>query len=157
MALYSAEKRLLIVIEPSKTSAATKQITGKALSKIPSASAVGAVAKAGGVVGATVGAGVEAMYSVGEVIRGKKDVVDAATDIAYAGAKGGASGYAGAAVGTLAAGATSTAIAATGIATGVAAGGAIATAVAFAPVVVGFGVACAAGSFVSDLFDDIFG
>ena len=113
--------------------------------------------KAGGVVGATVGAGIEAMYSVGEVIRGKKDVVDAAGDIAYAGAKGGASGYAGAAAGTVAAGATSAAIAATGIATGVAATGAAATAVALAPVVVGFGAACVVGSFVSDLFDDIFG
>ena len=134
-----------------------KQIAGKALSRMPSASAVGAAAKAGGVVGATVGAGIEAMYSVGEVIRGKKDVVDAAGDIAYAGAKGGASGYAGAAAGTVAAGATSAAIATTGIATGVAATGAAATAVALAPVVVGFGAACVVGSFVSDLFDDIFG
>ena len=134
-----------------------KQIAGKALSRMPSASAIGAAAKAGGVVGATVGAGIEAMYSVGEVIRGKKDVVDAAGDIAYAGAKGGASGYAGAAAGTMAAGATSAAIAATGIATGVAATGAAATAVALAPVVVGFGAACVVGSFVSDLFDDIFG
>ena len=134
-----------------------KQIAGKALSRMPSASAIGAAAKAGGVVGATVGAGIEAMYSVGEVIRGKKDVVDAAGDIAYAGAKGGASGYAGAAAGTVAAGATSAAIAATGIATGVAATGAAATAVALAPVVVGFGAACVVGSFVSDLFDDIFG
>lgn len=131
-----------------------KQVAGKALSRMPSASAVGAAAKAGGVVGATVGAGIEAMYSVGEVIRGKKDVVDAAGDIVYAGAKGGASGYAGAAAGTVAAGATSAAIAATGIA---AATGAAATAVALAPVVVGFGAACVVGSFVSDLFDDIFG
>ena len=131
-----------------------KQIAGKALSRMPSAGMVGAAAKAGGVVGATVGAGIEAMYSVGEVIRGKKDVVDAAGDIAYAGAKGGASGYAGAAAGTVAAGATSAAIAATGIA---AATGAAATAVALAPVVVGFGAACVVGSFVSDLFDDIFG
>ena len=135
----------------------SKQIAGKALSRMPSISTVGAAAKAGGVVGAAFGAGVEAMYSVGEVIRGKKDVVDAAGDIVYAGAKGGASGYAGAAAGTVAAGATSAAIAATGIATGVAATGAAATAVALAPLVVGFGVACAAGSFVSDLFDDIFG
>ena len=134
--------------------ATSKQIAGKALSRMPSASAVGAAAKAGGVVGAAVGAGIEAMYSVGEVIRGKKDVVDAAGDIAYAGAKGGASGYAGAAAGTVAAGATSAALAATGIA---AATGATATAVALAPVVVGFGAACAVGSFVSDLFDDIFG
>ncbi len=134
--------------------ATSKQIAGKALSRMPSASAVGAAAKAGGVVGAAVGAGIEAMYSVGEVIRGKKDVVDAAGDIAYAGAKGGASGYAGAAAGTVAAGATSAALAATGIA---AATGAAATAVALAPVVVGFGAACAVGSFVSDLFDDIFG
>jgi hypothetical protein len=34
---------------------------------------------------------------------------------------------------------------------------AAATAVALAPVVVGFGAACVVGSFVSDLFDDIFG
>lgn len=147
MSTYVAERRLLIVIEPDKTSVAARH-AGKALSRIPSAGAVGKVAKAGGVAGAVVGGGIEAMYSVGEVIRGKKDVTDAAGDIAYAGAKGGASGYAGAAAGTLAAGVTSAAVVAT-IGTGL-----VAT---VAPAVVGFGAACAVGSFVSDMFDDIFG
>ena len=141
MAIYSAEQRVLIVIEPNKTSVAAKH-AGKALSKIPSASTIGKVGKAGGVAGAVVSGGVEALYSAGAVIRGKKSVRDAAGDIAYAGAKGGASGYAGAA------GATSAAVVAT-IGTGL-----VAT---VAPAVVGFGVACAAGSFVSDLFDNIFG
>lgn len=148
MAIYSAEQRLLVVIEPDKTSMATKQLAGKTLSRVPSAGAVGKIAKAGGVTGAVVNGGIEALYSVGEVIRGKKDVVDAAGDIAYAGAKGGASGYVGTAAGTVAAGATSAAIVAT-IGTGVMA--------TIAPAVIGFGAACVVGSFVSDLFDDIFG
>ena len=118
------------------------------MSKIPSASTVGKVAKAGGVAGAVVSGGIEAMYSTGAAIRGKKSVRDAVGDIAFAGAKGGASGYVGSAAGTIAAGATSAAIVAT-IGTGL-----VAT---IAPAVVGFGAACAAGSFVSDLFDDIFG
>ncbi len=148
MRSYSSEKELLIVIKHGNTGLATKQ-AGKALSRMPSAGTVGTVAKAGGVTGAVVSGGIEAMYAVGEVIRGKKDVADAAGDIVYASAKGGASGYAGAAAGTMAAGATTTAIVAMGVGTGLVA--------AIAPAVVGFGVACAAGSFVSDLFDDIFG
>lgn len=147
MSTYAAEQRLLIVIEPDKTSIAAKH-AGKTLSKIPSVGTVGTVAKAGGVTGAVVSGGIEALYSAGAVIRGKKDVVDAAGNIAYAGAKGGASGYAGAAAGTVAAGATSAVIVAT-IGTGL-----VAT---VASAVVGFGAACAVGSFVSDLFDDIFG
>ena len=147
MAIYSAEQRVLIVIEPDKTSVAARH-AGKALSKIPSASTVGKVAKAGGVAGAVVSGGIEAMYSAGAVIRGKKNVREAVSDIAYAGAKGGASGYAGAAAGTMVAGVTSAAIIAT-IGTGL-----VAT---IAPAVVGFGAACAVGSFVSDTIDVIFG
>ncbi len=147
MSTYSSEKRLLIVIEPDNTSIAAKH-AGKALSKIPSVGTIGKIGKAGGVAGAVVSGGIEAMYSAGAVIRGKKSARDAAGDIAYAGAKGGASGYAGAAAGTMAAGATSAAIVAT-IGTGLMA--------TVAPAVVGFGAACAVGSFVSDLFDDIFG
>ena len=147
MGTYAAEQRLLIVIEPDKTSVAAKH-AGKALSKIPSTGTIGKVGKAGGVAGAVVSGGIEALYSVGAVVRGKKTAREAAGDIAYASAKGGASGYAGAAAGTMAAGATSAVIVAT-IGTGLMA--------TVAPAVVGFGAACAAGSFVSDVFDDIFG
>lgn len=147
MGTYAAEQRLLIVIEPDKTGVVAKH-AGKALSKIPSAGTIGKVGKAGGVAGAVVSGGIEALYSAGAVIRGKKSVRDAAGDIAYAGAKGGASGYAGAAAGTMAAGATSAVIVAT-IGTGL-----VAT---IAPAVVGFGAACGVGSFVSDTIDDIFG
>lgn len=148
-----ATDKIVVVIERGRYSTAASQVASKA----SLVGAVNTISKASGVTGAVLNAGIETLYSAGEVIRGKKDVVDAAGDIAYAGAKGGASAYAGAAAGTMAAGATSAAIAATGIATGVAATGAAATVVALAPVVVGFGAACVVGSFVSDLFDDIFG
>ena len=136
-------KTVLLVIERGRYSAATRQVATRA----SLVGAVNNVAKASGVTGAVLNAGIETLYSAGEVIRGKKDVLDAAGDIAYAGAKGGASGYAGAAAGTMAAGATSAAVVAT-IGTGL-----VAT---IAPAVVGFGVACAAGSFISDAFDVIF-
>jgi len=151
-----AGKTKQVVHDSGISSATTKRIADKALGKMPSAGAVGAAAKAGGIAGAAVSAGIEAVSSIGGVITGDKDVVDAACDITYAGAKGGAAGYAGAAAGSVAAGATGAAIAASGIGAGLAAGGIAATAVAFAPAVVGFGAACAVGSLVCDLFDSIF-
>ncbi len=139
------------------SSTTTKRIANKTLGKMPTAGAVSTVAKAGGVTGAAVSAGIETICSIGAVITGEKDIVDAACDITYAGAKGGAAGYAGAAAGAVAAGAAGTAITASGIGAGLAAGGVAATSVAFAPAVIGFGAACAVGSLVCDLFDSIFG
>ena len=145
MATIGSE-RIVVVIERGKNVAAATTFTGT----------VKTVAKTSGVTGAVLNAGIETLYSAGEVMRGKKGMMDAAGDIAYAGAKGGASAYAGGVAGTIAAGATSAAIAATGIGASLAAGSVTAAAVALAPAVAGLGVACAAGSFVSDLIDDIF-
>ena len=145
-------KTVLLVIERGRYSTAASQVASKA----SLVGAVNTVSKASGVTGAVLNAGIETLYSAGEVIRGKKDVVDAAGDIAYAGAKGGASAYAGAAAGSVAAAATSATIAATGIGAGLAAGGVAATAVALAPAAIGLGAACVVGSFVCDMIDDIF-
>lgn len=145
-------KTVLLVVERGRYSAATREVATRA----SLVGAVNNVAKASGVTGAMLNAGIETLYSAGEVIRGKKDVVDAAGDIAYAGAKGGASAYAGAAAGSVAAAATSATIAATGIGAGLAVGGVAATAVALAPAAIGLGAACVVGSFVCDMIDDIF-
>lgn len=155
-AAKAVEKTKQVVHDSGISSATTKRIAGKALGKMPTAGAVRSAAKAGGVAGAAVAAGIEAVCSIGDVISGEKDLVDAACDIAYAGAKGGAAGYAGAAAGTVAAGYAGTAIVASGIGTGLAAGSAAAAVVTFAPAVVGFGVAWAAGSLVCDVFEAIF-
>ena len=151
MTMIEAEK-MVVVIERGRYSA----VAGQVASKTSLVGAVNTVSKASGVTGAVLNAGIETLYSTGEVIRGQKDVVDAAGDIAYAGAKGGASAYAGAAAGSVAAAATTAVIGATGIGAGLAAGGAVATAVALAPAAVGLGAACVVGSFVCDLIDDIF-
>lgn len=151
-----AGKTKQVVHDSGISSTTTKRIADKALGKMPSASAISAAAKAGGVTGAAIGAGLEAASSICDVISGEKDFGDMACDVTYAGAKGGAIGYAGTAAGAAAAGATGAAITATGIGAGLAAGGAAATALAFAPAVVGFGAACAVGSLVCDVFDSIF-
>ena len=137
------------------SSTTTKRIANKALGKMPTAGAVGAAAKAGGVAGAAFGAGIEAISSIGGVISGEKDIVDAACDITYAGAKCGAMGSVGAAAGSVAAGAMDAAIAASGVGAGLATGGVAATAVMCAPAVVVFGAACFVGGIVGDLFDSI--
>ena len=136
------------------SSETTSRIAQKALGAMPSASALASVAKSGGAMGAAVGAGFEAVSSLVDVANGKKSFGDAALDVGGAAVKGGVSG------GAAAAGLTGSALtAAAGTAAGSAALAAIggtaagAAAVAFAPVVVGFGAACAVGSFISDLFD----
>ena len=155
-AAKAAGKTKQVVHDSGISSTTTKRIADKALGKMPSAGAVSAAAKAGGVTGAVVSAGIETVCSIGGVISGEKDVVDAACDITYAGVKGGAAGYAGAAAGAVAAGATGAAITASGIGAGLAAGGMAATAVACAPAVAAFGAACGVGSIVCDVFDSIF-
>ena len=152
-----AKKTKQVVHDSGISSTTTRRIANKALGKMPTASAVGAAAKAGGVAGAAFGAGIEAISSIGSVISGEKDVVDAACDITYAGVKSGAAGAAGAAAGSVAGGVTGAVIAASGIGTGLATGGLAAAAVAAAPAVAAFGVACIAGSIVCDIFDSIFG
>lgn len=135
------------------SSETTTRIANKALGKVPTASALHMAGKSGGVAGAAIGAGVEAISSVKDVWDGNKTVGEAAGDVTVAAIKGGVTGYASSASGALAAGATSAALASTGIATAVGAGTVGAAAIVAAPAVVGLGVACAVGSFFSSLFD----
>lgn len=129
-----------------------RQINHRGLNSIPTASAIGAAAKAGGVTGALVSAGLETVSSLYDVITGEKDVSDMVCDVAYEGAKGGTAGYIGTAAGVTAAGATSAAITASGI-TSLAAGGVIATA---GPILLGLGTTLFVGNLVCDAFDSIF-
>lgn len=134
----------------------TSRIANKALGKIPSLSAIGSAVKAGGIAGAAVSAGIEAVSSAVDVVKGIKDLGDAASDVAKAGVKGGIVGASTAAVNGVVAGATGSAVgvlAATGIGGAIAATGAGAVVMSAAPVVVGFGAACVAGSAVSSLID----
>lgn len=123
------------------SSETTSRIADKSLGRAATATSIADAAKSGGMYGAAIGAGIEAISSIGDVIEGRKEVGDAVIDVAGAGIKGGIVGAASAAAGTYAAG--------TAIATGAAA----VTGLAFAPAAIGFGVACAVGSFLSDLFD----
>ena len=151
-----ADKTAQKISDSGISSETTRRVADKALGKIPTPTALGSAAKAGAMAGAVVGAGTEAISSIGDVIDGKKDVDDAIIDIAGAGIKGGITGAASAAAGSAAAGAAGMAIAS---ATGTAVGGALAAttvgtaAVAVAPVAVGFAAACAVGSVISWFFD----
>ena len=134
----------------------TARVANKALGKMPSMGALGTAAKSGGVAGAAIGAGIEAISSIGDVIDGRKDIGDAVIDIGGAAVKGGITGSASSAAGVAAAGVAGSAISA---AVGTSAGAAIAStavgaaAVVAAPAVIGFAAACAVGSFISDFFD----
>ena len=135
----------------------TSRIANKALGRMPNLSGLGAAAKSGGVAGAVVGAGIEAVSSTIDVINGKKSVGDAVVDVGGAAVKGGVTGAAATAAGSAAAGLAGSAVSA---AIGTSAGAAIvgtgvgAAAAVAAPVVVGFAAACAVGNFISSFFDD---
>ena len=139
------------------SSETTSRIANKALGRMPTMTALGAAARSGGVAGAAFGAGIEAVSSISDVLDGRKSVGDAAVDIAGAGVKGGITGAASGAAGSVAAGAAGTMISA---AAGTSIGGALAATtggalvVAAAPVAIGLGAACAVGSVISWLFDD---
>lgn len=126
-----------------------RQLNHRGVNTMPTVSAIGAAAKAGGITGAVVSAGFEAVSSICDVVSGEKDVADMVCDVAYAGAKGGAVSYAGTAAGVAATGLANTAIAATGIISG----GMIATA---GPLLAGIGAAWVVGNFACDIFDLIF-
>lgn len=134
----------------------TTRIANKALGKMPSLKGLHSAGKAGGVAGAAVGAGIEAISSIGDVVNGKKSVEDAIGDVAAAGVRGGATGYASAVAGSAAAGATGGLLAASGI--GAAVGGTAvgAVCVTAAPIVAGFAASCFVADVVSDFFDEIF-
>ena len=82
---------------------------------------------------------------------GGKSINDTLIDVVAAGARGGATGYAGATAGAAAAGATGSLIAASGI--GAAVGTACVTA---APLVVGFVASCWVASKVFDFLNEMF-
>lgn len=134
----------------------TRRIADKALGTMPRLSALGTVAKCGGVSGAMIGAGVEAATSAIEVVRGDKDVSDALIDVGAATIKGGVTGASSAVAGSLTAGAVGagvSALAATSVGTAVAGTAVGAVAIAGAPIVAAFVVAAGVGSFFSELFD----
>ena len=134
----------------------TTRIANKALGKMPSLKNLHAAGKAGGVAGAAIGAGIEAVSSIKAMIDGDKSMEDTVIDVAAAGARGGATGYAGVTAGTAAAGATGSLIAASGL--GAAVGGsALGTAcVTAAPLVVGFVASCWVASKVFDFLNEMF-
>lgn len=138
------------------SSETTKRIADKALGRMPSASALGSVARSGGLAGAAIGAGIEAVSSLVDVYNGRKNFEDAVVDVGAATAKGGLTGAGSAIAGSVASGATGVAVSAlasTSIGTAIAGTAAGATAIAAAPVVIGLGIAVVAGSLISSLWD----
>ena len=134
----------------------TTRIANKALGQMPSLKNLHAAGKAGGVAGAAIGAGIEAVSSIKAMIDGDKSMEDTVIDVAAAGARGGATGYAGATAGAAAAGATGSLIAASGL--GAAVGGSAlgAACVAVAPLAVGFVASCWVASTVFDFLNEMF-
>ena len=138
------------------SSETTSRIANKALGRMPTMSALTSAARSGGMAGAAVSAGIEAISSIGAVIDGEKDLGDAVIDVGGAAVKGGLTGAASSAAGVAAAGVAGgavTAVVSTGVGAAVAGTAVGAVAVAAAPVAVGFAAACAVGSFISSLFD----
>ena len=138
------------------SSKTTSRIADKTLGKMPTISAVSSAAKAGGVTGAAVGAGMEAISSIGGWMEGDKSAGEAAADVVVAGVKGGVTGAVSGAIGSVAAGATGSAIAAattTTVGSAVAGTAVGAAAIAAAPVV----AAVAAPMVVFGLLGSLFG
>ena len=134
----------------------TSRIASKGLGKMPTLANLGNAAKSGGLAGAAVSGTIEAVSSIYDVAKGKKEWDDALIDVAGAAAKGGVTGAGSSAAGSLAAGATGTAVAAfttTSIGTAIAGTTGGALALGFAPLAVGIGAALLAGSAISSLFD----
>ena len=138
------------------SSETTSRIANKALGRMPTMNALGSATRSGGMAGAAIGAGIEAITSISDVIDGKKDVGDAVIDVGAEAVKGGVTGATSSAAGVVATGVAGSAIstfAATGVDSAIASTGIGALAVAAAPVAVGVGVACAVGGFISSIFD----
>lgn len=110
-------------------------------------SAIGQAAKTGGAAGAALGAGIEVIKGVGDLMDGTADVSEVGVRVAKAGAKGGVSGAAAGASATAAGAATATALTALGV-TGVTA----TVATVAAPLL----VAASVGYLASEVFDWIF-
>ena len=139
------------------SSKTTSRIADKTLGKMPTISAVSSAAKAGGVTGAAVGAGMEAISSIGGWMEGDKSAGEAAADVAVAGVKGGVTGAVSGAIGSAAAGVTGSAItAATATTVGSAVAGTAvgAAAIAAAPVVAAVAAPMVVFGLLGSLFDD---
>ena len=140
------------------SSKTTSRIADKTLGKMPTISTVFSAARAGGVTGAAVGAGMEAISSIGDLLEGDKSAGEAAVDVAVAGVKGGVTGAVSGAIGSAAAGVTGSAITAATTATTVGsavAGTAVgAAAIAAAPVVAAVAAPMVVFGLLGSLFDD---
>ena len=150
---YGVKQRVESSGISSKT---TSRIADKTLGKMPTISTMSSAAKAGGVTGAAVGAGMEAISSIGDWLEGDKSAGEAAADVAVAGVKGGVTGAVSGVIGSAAAGATGSAIAAataTTVGSAVAGTAVGAAAIAAAPVV----AAVAAPLVVFGLLGSLFG
>ena len=150
---YGVKQRVESSGISSKT---TSRIADKTLGKMPTISTLSSAAKAGGVTGAAVGAGMEAISSIGDWLEGDKSAGEAAADVAVAGVKGGVTGAVSGVIGSAAAGVTGSAItAATATTVGSAVAGTAvgAAAIAAAPVV----AAVAAPMVVFGLLGSLFG
>ena len=139
------------------SSKTTSRIADKTLGKMPTISTTFSAAKAGGVTGAAVGAGMEAISSIGDWMEGNKSAGEAAADVAVAGVKGGVTGAVSGAIGSAAAGVTGSAItAATATTVGSAVAGTAvgAAAIAAAPVVAAVAAPMVVFGLLGSLFDD---
>ncbi len=139
------------------SSKTTSRIADKTLGKMPTISTMSSAAKAGGVTGAAVGAGMEAISSIGDWMEGNKSAGEAAADVAVAGVKGGVTGAVSGVIGSAAAGATGSAIAAataTTVGSAVAGTAVGAAAIAAAPVVAAVAAPMVVFGLLGSLFDD---
>lgn len=139
------------------SSKTTSRIADKTLGKMPTISTLPSAAKAGGVTGAAVGAGMEAISSIGDWLEGDKSAGEAAADVAVAGVKGGVTGAVSGVIGSAAAGATGSAIAAataTTVRSAVAGTAVGAAAIAAAPVVAAVAAPMVVFGLLGSLFDD---
>jgi hypothetical protein len=139
------------------SSKTTSRIADKTLGKMPTISTTFSAAKAGGVTGAAVGAGMEAISSIGDWLEGDKSAGEAAADVVVAGVKGGVTGAVSGVIGSTAAGVTGSAItAATATTVGSAVAGTAvgAAAIAAAPVVAAVAAPMIVFGLLGSLFDD---
>ena len=139
------------------SSKTTSRIADKTLGKMPTISTMSSAAKAGGVTGAAVGAGMEAISSIGDWLEGDKSAGEAAADVAVAGVKGGVTGAVSGVIGSAAADVAGSAIAAataTTVGSAVAGTAVGAAAIAAAPVVAAVAAPMVVFGLLDSLFDD---
>lgn len=151
---YGVKQRVESSGISSKT---TSRIADKTLGKMPTISTMSSAARAGGVTGAAVGAGMEAISSIGDLLEGDKSAGEAAVDVAVAGVKGGVTGAVSGAIGSAAAGVTGSAITAattTTVGSAVAGTAVGAAAIAAAPVVAAVAAPMIVFGLLGSLFDD---